>query len=128
MKRYYVAPVIGDGQTPETAFRPNIPAGLNAVYALDPSKGWAVCVIAASDHSGLVANSKLVPLPLFPLDAKLSALGSGVKATMTSGLQAKFGISLSTQNTDAYRDFIRQLGQLVDKNFDENNFDVADTG
>jgi hypothetical protein len=47
---------------------------------------------------------------------------------MTSGLQAKFGISLSTQNTDAYRDFIRQLGQLVDKNFDENNFDVADTG
>jgi hypothetical protein len=76
MKRYYVAPVIGDGQTPETAFRPDIPTGLNASYVLDPSKGWAVCVIAAIDHTGLVANSKLIPLPLFPLDGSSPRWGA----------------------------------------------------
>jgi hypothetical protein len=142
MKRYYICKIIGDGQEPETAFRPAIqdvidqktgaPAfSIASVIATDPTTGlpvfpWALVIASGTKH-GLVQNHPDIdPLPDYPFDAKVSAMHAPTKNGMVGKMQAR-GINTAFIGvTDGYREIIRTLGRQHFSDFDENNFDVAE--
>jgi hypothetical protein len=123
MKKYYVSTVIGDG-TEFNPYRPQLSdSGVNHVAVINQAvKPWALCLVSAQDHDVLeVAGND--PMPEFPLDAKMSAMGIGAKTAMNAKLNAR-NIT-QPNNPDAYREIIRSIGQQIDPAFSEDNFDVA---
>jgi len=80
MKRFYLAPTIGDGSE-EDSFRPAI-ANYSVAYASwmpdVPVFGKMVLVeVATNDHSGLLADAQFSVLPAYPVDLQVSSMNSG---------------------------------------------------
>lgn len=135
MKRYYLSKIIGDGKSPETAFKPKIGLipGLNYVSEIktDPATGvpveqYALCMAAAKNHSAILSDTDNRALPDVPLDVKMNAINAATKSKFVSDL-AFFGIdSAFVNSSDGFRDSVRHLGKLLNTNFDENNFDVSE--
>lgn len=141
MKRYAICTVIGDGLTPETAFRPAIqditdPQTGNAAYSIasviatapngQPALPWCLCVIAGRRMDLAQAHADIDLLPDVPLDIKVQAIQAGTKAAMKARMQAR-GIDTATvDNADGFRDVVRALGQLHAPDFNENAFDVSE--
>lgn len=126
MKRYYLCPIMGDG-TEGAPYAADLPAGTNASVVMpdDPQPGgWALALVAAADHRGLLRDAKLDALPEFPLDAKLNAMQSTARSALDAALQRRAGITVN--GADGYRDLIRQVGRKLDPNFHENAFDVSE--
>jgi hypothetical protein len=127
MKRYYLAPVVTVPDPDLGQLRQvDIPDGFNYSAAIGNTGSWALIIVAAQDHRTLTSNSKLVPLPDFPLDGKVSAIQKATKDQLVARAQQRLGITISADNVDGYRELIRDLGTRVDPNFHEDNFDVFD--
>lgn len=133
MKRYYLSKIVGDGLTPNTAYRPKV-----AVHGVSwtgqiptdsdgkPLKQWALVIVDATNHSALLADPGIEAFPDFPLDGKVSAMHTPTKAAMVAMLKAA-GVDTSfVQNTDGFREVVRGVGKQFSPDFDENNFDVAE--
>lgn len=135
MKRYYLSDVIGDGFSPETAFRPALAIipGLNYASEMrsDPITGkpldtFALCIVTGNKHGFVMADSRNTALPDVSLDVKINAISVGVKNKFKADV-TKVGLdSTFIDNSDGYRDAIRALGQKLNPNFNENNFDVSE--
>lgn len=146
MKRYAVCKIIGDGLTPETAFRPaisdvtdpqtgfaaynitsiigNYPAG--HPQAGQPTHDWCLVLASGDDFKLVEGNADIDLLPEVDLDVKVSAMHVPTKVEMGEKLVAR-GIDTSfVGNADGFREVIRQLGELQDATFDEKKFDVAE--
>lgn len=139
-KNYYICTIVGDG-TYQNPYRPVIaditdPAtgfqafSFTAEYASNPDGSpthpWGI-VIASGKKHGLARNVPGIdPLPVYPLDVKMSAMNAATQADLGARLQAR-GVNTSFIGAaDGFRDVIRGLGRLHRADFDENNFDVSD--
>lgn len=132
-KRYYISPIIGTGSE-EDPFRPkvadygvswagSIPSNPNTGH---PTSPWALVIVNAKNHAALLADGTIDALPDFPLDGKVSSVHTATKNAMINKMQAR-GIDTSfIAGTDGYREVIRGVGKILDPQFDENNFDVAE--
>lgn len=134
MKRYYACDLIGDGSM-DDPYRPAIADyGANYVAAYPPQdvstgayQGSHVLVLVnAVNHTKLMADAGADVLPDFPLDGKLSAMRTTTLKEMNTMLEGR-GFSVTWGNADGYRDVIRSVGQQLDPNFHEDNFDVAES-
>lgn len=131
-KRYYLCDILGDG-TEENPFRPAVADhGVNwsgEVSTGDdgrPNKNFALAVVATNNHGKLLSDSRIDPLPEFPLDGKISAMHTAAKNGLTTAMQ-KRGIPTDLLSTsDGYREAIRGIGRYLNPNFHENNFDVSE--
>lgn len=141
MKRYAVCKIIGDGLTPETAYRPAVAdildpqTGMRAFNVAQvmasnpdgtPKRPWALVVIAGP-RMDLIANNQDVDLlPDVPLDLKIGSMQSVTKLKMAQALTAR-GIDMSgLGNIDGVRDLVRMIGQLHEQTFNEAGFDVSE--
>ena len=132
-KRYYISPIVGDG-TEFNPFRPKI-ADYGVAWAgsipSDPKTGhptstWTLVLVNAKNHAALLADGAIDALPDFPLDGKVSSVHTATKKSMVNKMKAR-GINTSfIAGTGGYREVIRGVGKLLDAQFDENNFDVAE--
>lgn len=132
-KRYYISPIIGDGSE-FNPFRPKV-ADYGVSWAgsipSDPNTGqplstWALVVVNAKNHAALLADDAINALPDFPLDGKVSSVHTATKNNMIAKMK-KRGINTAfIDSTDGYREVIRGVGKILDPQFDENNFDVAE--
>jgi len=130
-KRYYLAPVIGTG-TMDDAFRPqtkNYGGTSTAVIPSHQTTGqplftWALVIVDKVDHTGLLADTAIDPLPDISLDSKISTLSNTMKNRLTAAL-TKYGIDPTTNANTTLRDIVLRCGQKLDPTFSENNFDVT---
>mgnify|MGYP001585652372 CR=1 FL=1 len=130
-KRYYLSPVIGDGSEDNpvrakvkdygVSQAPVIPSGPDGM----PLFNWCLVVVNTVNHAPLLADVAIDALPDVPLDLKVNSIHTSARQAMVSAL-TKRGIdtSIITQ-ADGYRDVIRGIGQVLQANFNENNFDVS---
>lgn len=68
--RWYLAPITGDGRTPETAYRANVPVGYGECGAFIPSNNngtpantWCLCDITVADQTAYLNDASLIALP-----------------------------------------------------------------
>ena len=134
MKRYYLSPIIGDGQSPETSYRPKLAdiPGISYVSEMKtdsigkPMLNWALCLVSGNKHGLLISDPSIKALPDVSLDVKMNAINNVTRARFISDT-ASFGIDTAFINSaDGYRDSIRGLGMLLNPVFNENNFDISE--
>lgn len=132
MKRFYVAPVIGDG----TEFNPYRPKVAN--YAVNwsvilPSKPdgtplfpWCLVIVGAPDHTALVNDVDLDAFPEITLDSTLSVLNKAQRDRLL-GFLTKRGVDTSGLTINStFRDVLVRIGGALDANFKTEKFDVAE--
>lgn len=133
MKRYYVCDIIGDGSF-ENPYRAAVADGtVNAAVTMpnsDPNTGaplgnWCLCMVATGNHARLNGRAGIDAMPDFPLDGKVSAIQTATRNAVSARLSAR-GIPDVFSNSDGYREVIRKLGQQLQPDFSENNFDILD--
>ena len=138
MKRYYLAPVIGDGKTPDTAYRAKLPSGIKghaALIATDPATGvplhpWCLVLVAAEPavHAAIAADPQTDPLPGIgwaerPVDVlNQTALGNLAARLQARGLTASQALAVLSL---PLRQLVRSIGRRHVAEFDEANFGVA---
>lgn len=132
MKRYCIAKIIGDG-TENNPYRSAIQKYNDLHYefggiAQDPITGqpthtFVLAILKTVNISRLMADQDIDIFPDFPLDGKMSAMQTATKNKMVNAL-AKYGVSIS--GADGFRDAIRTIGQMIQPDFDENNFDLSE--
>jgi hypothetical protein len=155
-KQIFLSPVVGTGGI-DDPYRPSIKAAVDAVNAarpgfpsspalaaltswmpVDPANGrplrtWCICIVAAKDLRPFQAVAGTHPIPVLPLDVKVTAAGLGKLQALLNKLDA-LGIDKSfavnpdgSIKADAWREVIRGIGKAAgDTSFDENNFDAVD--
>jgi len=139
MKRYYVCDIIGDGQSPETAYRPAIADIVDPQTHLrafeisveskvnpdgTPALPWCLVIAAGQNHALADGVQGIDGLPDYPLDVRLSAMHTPTKLAAFARLSARGVDTTSLSNADGYRDVVRTLGRLHNSIFDEDAFDV----
>lgn len=133
-KRYYLCDIVGDGQSPDTAFRPAV-ADLGVPWvgsiptdeAGRPLHTWCLVMVAASDHKAVRALPGVDPLPDFPLDGKVAGINQATKALMKAAVNRRgLNADALVDAKDGYREVIRGLGRALDPAFSEDNFDVRE--
>jgi hypothetical protein len=135
MNRYYLSPIIGDGLTPDSGFRPAladkpmtagvwiIPTDANG----KPIYDWCLCYVEAkaSEQVNIAASPGIESLPdtggIGALDLKTSAVANAVKTKVQNLLTAK-GVNITLDGQSTFRDVIRGFGQKLDSAFDEKTF------
>ena len=136
MKRYYLAPIVGDGQTRETAYRAKLPPGIAGHVALIPCDAtgaplhpWCLVLVAAdaATHTTIAADPQTDPLPGIgwaerPID-KLTAAAQQALVTRfenrgLTAAQATAVLSLTL------RQIVRLIGRRHVADFDEGHFGV----
>lgn len=132
-KRYYISPIVGDG-TEFNPFRPKV-ADYGVAWAGSipsdpvtgrPTSAWALVVVNAKNHAALLADGAIDALPDFPLDGKVRSVHTATKNNMVSKMKKRGIDTAFIAGTGGYREVIRGVGKLLDAQFDENNFDVAE--
>lgn len=127
MPRYYLCDVIGDGQTPETAYRPALQDVVGArgrafeftcEIALDergqPVRPW--CVVVAEGDAALVRDVPgVVPLPDRTLDTRL--VDTGQAAAIRAKLAEKGVAVTAAKDGDTLRALLEDLGRQHDAAF-----------
>jgi hypothetical protein len=132
-KRYYLAPVVGDGTEHNPYRLAVVDYGVNhsAVIPTDPTTGaplraFGLAIVAAPDHAALLADGTIDALPLLDLDAPLSDLSSAVRTAIRNRLAAR-GIDVTDiPNSAVFRLLVRRIGRFLDAQFDERSHDVSD--
>lgn len=127
MPRYYICDIVGDGRTPETAYRPALQDVVGArdrafdftcEIASDergrPVHPW--CVVIAEGDAALVRDVPgVVTLPDRTLDTRLVDTGEA------AALRAKFaemGVTVeASKDTDTLRALVEDLGRQHDATF-----------
>jgi len=142
MKRYVISPVIGDGQSVETAYRSAAGSVQNAnsvdLIKGDPETGHPVWFFAFSRVGvpGTLQNvsqvSNAYVFPDFPLDAVMSQMDSEVRSGMVQSVQAYnvdgngTHIDAAHADTDSYRFVIEKIARHWQSVFNANHFDVPE--
>ena len=83
--------------------------------------GWVFLRVECEDYSVFTENSQIDMLPVFPFDAKMSALYSTAK-TALDAILVKWSISASCSGNEAYRDTIRCIGQTINATWMETGW------
>lgn len=131
-KRYYLAPIVGTG-TDADPYRAATADYNAACTIVPPPTGpdgrplalWTLAIVGTVDHSALLADATLGPLPDGALDGAIAALSRAARRQLDDAL-AKFGLAdLSPQPGDGYRDLLRAIGRRHQPGFDENRFDCG---
>jgi hypothetical protein len=132
VKRYAVCKVIGDGATPETAYRAAAQdlAGIShsALIASNadgtPRFSWCLVLLSAADLTQASSSADVDLFPAISLDALISSLTAAQRNAISTKLQAR-GIDPSVfANAGTFRGAIRALGRLHHVSFNENGLDV----
>lgn len=129
-KRYYISDIIGTGGE----FDPYRPAiadlGVSWVGSIESGPDgrplYTDCVVLVNtvNHAALRVDSRIDPLPEFPLDGRLSAINTTSKSEMDTALTRR-GFNLSGVNSsDGYRDVLQTIGKQRSAAFDIDKFDV----
>lgn len=125
MNRYYLSPIIGSG-TEADPYRPKI-----ADYGVDwagviksdasghPAQPWCLVLVNTADHSKLLADADLDPLPDVGLSSALSARDKAAAGTAVS----KRGVKAPAAKTMA--DLVRHLGRQLEPSFDVTRLRVG---
>lgn len=130
-KRYYISDIIGDGLTPETAFRAKIQdedlLGSQIIIPTNadgtPKFTWALCIVDAVNHAALTSVVGVDQLPEFPLDGKLSSISQNAKNKLDFAI-SRVGVAVNTNQSTGYRDVIDQVGKNLIPSFNVDNFDA----
>jgi hypothetical protein len=130
-KRFYVSPIVGDGLTPETAYRAKLSQYGLAFSAIIPTNSsgvplfnWCLCIVNGLDHSALVADSQLDAFPEITLDSTLSVLTNQERNRLL-GFLSKRGIPTAGINGNTtFREVLELLGKFLDISFTTTKFDV----
>jgi uncharacterized protein YoaH (UPF0181 family) len=135
-KRYFIAPVIGDGLTPATAFRAKLPASFTGHAALIPTdavglptSAWCLVLLSAPPavHAAYAADAQVDPLPAlgweespkdFLTPAQRTALANRLVARGLTSAQA------ATLIAGTLRQLVRFVGRRLHATFDEAKFGV----
>lgn len=85
-----------------------------------PTTNWALAIIDAEDHTLADRDPDCILLPMFALDAKVSAMHTPTKNRMLTRLTA-FGVDTGAfAGADGFRDIVNKLGKANNVAFDEN--------
>lgn len=132
-RRYYICPVIGDGQSIATHYRPALldvvdpQTGRPAFHitmvdlkmARDvkghgvPALPWALCIADGDDHSLADGVKGVQALPQAPLNAVL---------TKDSALINAVADKIDLEGVATQRDLINKLGAMHQRGFDADKF------
>jgi hypothetical protein len=82
---------------------------------------WALCVVEADDHVGLVKDPDIIVLPVYALDAKVSAMHTATRTALVNRLKARGIPTDFIGNADGFREVIRTIGRLHNPGFDEDS-------
>jgi hypothetical protein len=127
-KRYYLAPVIGSGLSMDDARRPDLPLDVPFNYSAVINDGvqWCVVIVAQPDHALMQNSTKLVPLPVFPLDTLLADVPQNQRNAFVQRCQTRLGINVDLSQFTTYRQMLRAIARRLDANFREQTLDVSD--
>lgn len=131
MRRYYISPIIGTG-TEEDPYRPKLADGGKPWVAIIPSKSdgtpsfpWALCLVNALDHTGILGDSNNDGLPDITLDSQLSVLPANQRNQLINRLNQR-GIDMTGINaTSTFRQLLERVGKQLDVAFRVDRFDVS---
>ena len=130
MKRYYVSPMAWidhHGWAPKVATFEGVDAW-SAQMPPDPSATGAMAfvVVEAKDHTKILADSTIKPLPEFSFDSRLTALSTDGSTMLNAAITAigLSSVAVRAKSND-YRDVVRTIGKTNNPAFDENNFDAS---
>ncbi|AWL03403.1 hypothetical protein ACFOHT_04885 [Massilia oculi] len=111
-KRYYVSNVQLYGPEEDPINEPVVgeyTRDFGAAYAADLS--WALALAKSQDHSGMLADPRLLALPDFGRDDPVSSIPSAEIVTLADGLAAR-GISAAFLATAAtFKDIVEGIGK-----------------
>jgi hypothetical protein len=143
MKRYVISPVIGDGQSINTAYRSAVGTVQNANCAdlikSDSETGHPVWFFAFSrvgvpgTLQDVLQVSNAYVFPDFPLDAQMSQMDSSVRSAMVQSVQAYnldgngTHVDATHSDNDSYRFVIEKIARHWQSIFNANHFDVAES-
>lgn len=143
MKRYVISPVIGDGLTPNTAYRSAVGQVQDAntvdLIKSDPETGHPVWFFAFSrvgvpgTLQSVLQVSNAYVFPDFPLDAQMSTMDSDIRTAMVQSVQAYnldgngTHVDATHSDTDSYRTVIEKIARHWQSVFNANHFDVSET-
>ena len=136
MKRYYLAPIVGDGNSTDTAYRAKLPAGIKGHAALIPTDAtgkplhpWCLVLVAADPavHAAIAADPQTDPLPgIGWAERPVDFLAPAAQQALVTRLENR-GLTV-TQATAilslTLRQIVRFIGRRHDPAFDEGNFGV----
>lgn len=127
MKRHYLCKVIGDG-TFENPYRPSIAdiPGVNFVSEHKPGTPWALCLVSGNKHALVQALEGTDALPDVSLDIRVGAVEAKAKVKLRADLKKRGIDNKFIDAVDGYREVIRTVGRLLNSQFHEDNFDVAE--
>lgn len=144
MKAYYLSKIFLDMTVP------TFPAGVwrhklqtypgidyaSGEIKTDPTTGIptekVLLVLAGGiNHAQLRSDPDIVPLPVVPLDIKVSSIQTETKITAKTAIAA-LGFSEAEVmdvwgNADGLRDIVNHYGRLNNSDFDASNFDVDES-
>lgn len=125
-KQYYLANIIGTGVHGD-AYRVNVATGFNysAIIPSNPDGtpkfSWGVVIASTT----LPNTTGLIAIPNISLDASTSTL-TGPQVTAVNNALTNHGMPTTfLSSASTIRQFLRNVGQFLEANFDENQFDVG---
>ena len=124
-RRYYLSPIIGNGQTLQTAFRAKIADMGVAQAPIIPTVGgrptfaWTLVLVNTIDHSPLLADAALTPLPDISLDTLLTTLSVPIRNVLSAKL-ASLGVDGTITASTTLREIIRRIGQHLEPAYSEH--------
>lgn len=143
MKRYVISPVIGDGQSIDTAYRSAAGSvqNVNSIDLIkgDPETGHPVWFFAFSrigvpgSFQAVQQVSNAYVFPDFPLDAQMHQMEADVRTAMVQSVQAYnvdgqgTHIDATHSDTDSYRIVIEKIARQWQSAFNADHFDVAES-
>ena len=137
MKRYYLAPIVGDGKSTDTAYRAKLPIGIKGHVALIPTDAtgkplhaWCLVLVSAAPavHAAIAADPQTDALPgIGWAERPVDKLTTAAQQTMVTRLGNR---GLTAQQATAVlsmtlRQIVRLIGQRHVATFDEANFGVT---
>ena len=131
MRRYYLAPIIGDGQSTETVYRVQLPrVNHSAVIPSNAATGaplfsWALCVVEAPDHGAMLADAALTALPNLGLDQALDQISTSQRNALFAALDGKGINRVGLTQASTMRDVLRRIGRYLEAAFDESRNTVV---
>ena len=124
-KRYYLCDVVAKQQEDGSTANVAVIADYDVSFVAVTGSGQALCLVNADNHTQLLNDNRIDALPIFPLDAKISAMHITSKNEMMSNLTKRnFSTGLISPD-DGYRDVIKNIGKSLTLAFDENNFNIG---
>lgn len=133
----YIAPIIGDGKSVDTAYRSSIAdlAGNNSRFYIPsnvdgtPKFGWSFAVVNATAdvHNAIQAMTNVTQLPKYSPSTLLKDIPTNIRAAAQNKMTA-LGINYSSLTlNNPYRDMLALATQFLDSKIPKNELDDLTT-